>query len=137
MYVYHTNVFEADNIYKNPPPNIFLCYFYFALGSTHDSADCWSAYSSNVCTTDARPGGVGRVAPQQKSWLRLAYMSKYNQLQILLLSAFPIRGRHSRFSINFCQTPSSLYLQHVLLHQNTHSCVFPVCGEMLMIFRIK
>ena len=20
--VYHTNVFEADNIYKNPPPNV-------------------------------------------------------------------------------------------------------------------
>ena len=30
------NVSEADNIYKNPPPNvtspIFFCYFYFALG---------------------------------------------------------------------------------------------------------
>ena len=36
IYVYHTNVSEADNIYKNPPPNvispIFFCYFYFALG---------------------------------------------------------------------------------------------------------
>ena len=39
MYVchyYHTNVSEADNIYKNPPTNvispIFFSYFYFALG---------------------------------------------------------------------------------------------------------
>ena len=36
IYVYHTNVFEADNIYKNPPPNvissILFCYFYFTLG---------------------------------------------------------------------------------------------------------
>ena len=35
-YIYHNNVFEADNIYKNPPPNlispIFFCYFYLALG---------------------------------------------------------------------------------------------------------
>ena len=35
IYVHHTNVFEADNIYKNPPPNvispIFICYFYFAM----------------------------------------------------------------------------------------------------------
>ena len=32
--IYHTNVFEADNIHKNPPPNvlspIFFYYFYFA-----------------------------------------------------------------------------------------------------------
>ena len=35
FYVYHTNVFEADNIYKNPHPNVislrFLGYFYFAM----------------------------------------------------------------------------------------------------------
>ena len=28
------------------------------------------ATASNVCTTDARLGGVGRVLPKQKSWLR-------------------------------------------------------------------
>ena len=27
------------------------------------------ATASNVCTSEARLGGVGRVAPQQKSWL--------------------------------------------------------------------
>ena len=36
IYVYHTNVLEANNIYENLPPNVFspicLCYFYFALG---------------------------------------------------------------------------------------------------------
>ena len=35
IYVYHTNVYEADNIYKNPPPKCHVtyicCYFYFAL----------------------------------------------------------------------------------------------------------
>ena len=41
--LHHSNVFEADNIYKNPPQMSFLLYF-FALfislcGSTHDSAD--------------------------------------------------------------------------------------------------
>ena len=36
IYVYHTNEFEAVNIYKNPPLNvtspIFFGYIYFALG---------------------------------------------------------------------------------------------------------
>ena len=74
---------------KISPPNIISPIFvaiFFALGSTHDSTDCWSAHrspaaaiASNVYTTDARLGGIGRVAstgwhrpgaPQQKSWLR-------------------------------------------------------------------
>ena len=76
IYVYHTNVSEADNIYKNLPPNaispIFFAIFISLWGSTHDSADCWTgaltdprlpATASNVCTTDARLGGVGRVPP--------------------------------------------------------------------------
>ena len=58
----------------------FFAIFISLWGSTHDSADCWSDHSaprpklpataSNVCTTDARLGAVGRVAPKQKSWLR-------------------------------------------------------------------
>ena len=59
----------------------FFAIFISLWGSTHDSADCWTgvltdprlpATASNVCTTDARLGGVGRVPPppQQKSWLR-------------------------------------------------------------------
>ena len=52
----------------------FLAIFILFWGATHDSADCWSAHrspASNVCTTNARLGGVGRVPPpQQKSWLR-------------------------------------------------------------------
>ena len=76
IYVYHTNVSEADNIYKNLPPNvispIFFAIFISLWGSTHDSADCWTgaltdprlpATASNVCTTDTRLGGVGRVPP--------------------------------------------------------------------------
>ena len=43
IYVYHTNVSEADNIYKNPPPNvispIFFAIFISLWGSTHDSAE--------------------------------------------------------------------------------------------------
>ena len=30
IYVYHTNVSEADNIYKNPPPNVIF-HLYFLL----------------------------------------------------------------------------------------------------------
>ena len=50
----------------------FFAIFISLWGSTHDSADCWTgaltdprlpATASNVCTTDARLGGVGRVAP--------------------------------------------------------------------------
>ena len=44
-----TNVFQADNIKNNSPKcnftYIFLLFF-FALGSTHDSTDCWSAHRS-------------------------------------------------------------------------------------------
>ena len=82
IYVYHTNVFEADNIYKNPPPNvispIFVLLFLFCSGApsiTLLTAGALTdpqlpATASNVCTTDARLGGVGWVAsPKQKSWL--------------------------------------------------------------------
>ena len=59
----------------------FFAIFISLWGSTHDSADCWTgaltdprlpATASNVCTTDGRLGGVGRVTPppKQKSWLR-------------------------------------------------------------------
>ena len=44
IYVYHSNVFEADNAYKNPPLNvispIFFAIFISLWGSSHDSADC-------------------------------------------------------------------------------------------------
>ena len=83
IYVYHTNVFDADTIVKNPPKLSFhlglsvLLFLISFSGSTHDSADCWSTHmaarspashetASNVCTNDALLGGVGRVAPQTK-----------------------------------------------------------------------
>ena len=34
IYVYHTNVFEAENIYKNPPPNIISFLYLFAIFMT-------------------------------------------------------------------------------------------------------
>ena len=87
--MYHTNEFQADNI-KNTSSKCHLTYillqFFFALGSNHDYTDCWSAHksqlpasASNVYTTDARmggigrwhrPGGIGRMPPKQKPWLR-------------------------------------------------------------------
>ena len=80
-------VFEVDNIYKNPPPNvippIFVAIFISPWVSTHDLLTAGEltypqllATVSNVCTTDVRLGGVGRVPPpQQKSWL-LRWLSK-------------------------------------------------------------
>ena len=70
----HTNVFDADNNYKNPPPNvispIFFVIFISLWGSTHDSAYCWSAHISPAARDsfkreldrDAWLGGVGRLA---------------------------------------------------------------------------
>ena len=76
IYVYHTNVSEADNIYKNPPPNVIspiFLQFLFRSGAppmTLLTAGALTdprlpATASNVCTTDARLGGVGRVPPPQ------------------------------------------------------------------------
>ena len=71
--VYHTNVFEADNVYKKPPLNVISPIFFSLCGSTHD---CWllersqtqlPAIASNVCTTDASPSGFGRVPPPNKN----------------------------------------------------------------------
>ena len=85
-YIY---VFEADDIYKNPPQNVISPIF-FAICSRPgappttllpDGALTYPqlpAAVSNVCTTDARLGGVGRVPPpptQQKSCL-LRWLSK-------------------------------------------------------------
>ena len=78
IYVYHTNVFEADNIYKNPPPNvispILVLPFLFCSGAppmTLLTAGALTdpqrpATAPNMCPTDARLGGVGRVASPQK-----------------------------------------------------------------------
>ena len=73
IYVYHTNVSEADNIYKNPPPNIFLLFLLFLFRSGAPPMTLLTAgaltdprlpaTASSVCTTDARLGGVGRVPP--------------------------------------------------------------------------
>ena len=73
--VYHTNVFEADNIYKKLPPNVispkkkinFFVAVGLHLGALTDPH--LPAAASNACTTDVRPGGVGRVAPPQTKFL--------------------------------------------------------------------
>ena len=78
IYVYHTNVSEADNIYKNPSPNvvssIFVLLFLFRSGAPPMTLLTVGAITdprlpataSNVCTTDARLGGVSRMPPQTK-----------------------------------------------------------------------
>ena len=75
--VYHTNVFEADNIYKNPPPNVIFPKqnsIFFRSGTLLTAGALTDphlpATASNVCTTDVRLCGVGRVPPKHKSWLR-------------------------------------------------------------------
>ena len=82
MYVYHTNVFEADSIYKAFPQMSFHIYLFaiffrseappmtlLSAGGLTDPQ--LTATASNVCASDAWLGGVGRVAPsKQKSWLR-------------------------------------------------------------------
>ena len=74
-YIYHTNVFEADNINKkNLPQMSFHRYFLLFLfrsgaplmtlltaGALTDAQ--LPATGSNVCTTDARLGGVCQVPP--------------------------------------------------------------------------
>ena len=43
IYVYHTNVFEADNIYTQKLPQMSFHLFFFAILFLFDSADCWGA----------------------------------------------------------------------------------------------
>ena len=68
---------EADNIYKNPPPNVIFPkknYIMFRSGAPPMTLLTVGALTdphlpttaSNVCTTDVRLGGVGRVPPQTK-----------------------------------------------------------------------
>ena len=76
----HTNVSEADNIYKNLPQMSFHLYFLLLL--LHSGAPPMilltagaltdprlPATASNVCTTDARLGGVDRVPPPKQKIL--------------------------------------------------------------------
>ena len=60
--------------YTKTLPQMSLHIFVFAIfplwGSTHNFANCWSADrspASNVCTTDAWLGGIGRVPPPNKN----------------------------------------------------------------------
>ncbi len=69
IYVYHNNVSEADNIDKKPSPKCHFTYifwlFLFRSGTLLTAGALTDhrlpATASNVCTTDARLGGVGRV----------------------------------------------------------------------------
>ena len=77
-FMYNTNVFEPDNVFKNPTLKVISPIFLAILISLRAPPMTAGALTdpqlpsiaSNVCTTDAMPGGVGRVPPKQKSWLR-------------------------------------------------------------------
>ena len=69
IYVNHTNVFETDNIYKNPPPNIISPIFFSLWGSIHDSADCWSAHRSPAARDSFK---VQTCAPLMRGCVALA-----------------------------------------------------------------
>ena len=75
IYVYHTNVFDAENIFKNPPKLSFhlsvLLFFISLLGSTHDSPD----HQLPAGQVRMMHGWVASAVwpPKQKSWLRRCY----------------------------------------------------------------
>ena len=106
IYVYHTNVFEVDNIYKNPPQMschlYFFCFVFISLwGSTHDSVDYWSAHRSpaardrfkrvhDLCKAGwRRPGGP----PKPKSWQRRWYGILHACLSCDGFNICELRGR--------------------------------------------
>ena len=71
MYINHTNVFEADDIYNPPPPSVILHYIILLFRARAPPVTLQIAgaltnpqlpeTASNVCTTDARLAGVGGV----------------------------------------------------------------------------
>ena len=78
MHNYHTNVFEADKIGQKSSPQCHFTYtfllFLFRSGVPPNTLLAVGvltypqlpAMASNVCTTDARLGGVGQVPPKTK-----------------------------------------------------------------------
>ena len=70
IYVYHTNVFEADSI-----PECHFTYIFFRCGAppmTLLTAGALTepqllATASNVCAADAWLGGVGQMPPPNKN----------------------------------------------------------------------
>ena len=103
---------------KNLPQMSFHLYFLAICislwGSTHDSADCWSAHSpppsarvSFKSVPDARLCGVGRMPPKKKSWLRRCPV--HLPLDLLVhLSTFPSTlPLLSRFHSHHQSTPVS------------------------------
>ena len=77
--VYHTNVFEADNIYKNPHSNVihldFCALLLFRSGAPLMTLltdgvltdPQLPVAASNMCTTDAMMGGIGLVLPPRQT----------------------------------------------------------------------
>ena len=73
IYVYHTNVFEADNISKTLPQMSFHLYifdiFISLRDSTHDSADSWSAHRSPAARDSFKrvQGWVASASPNKNA----------------------------------------------------------------------
>ena len=126
--------------------HLSFCYFYFAPPMTLLTAGALTDYrlpaaASNVCTTDARLGGVGQVPPppKQKSWLGGVYhMSKVFHF---------LRLRNNITIYNEGRAKTVLLLEiYIILHvpsyePRTHkviqicSCTSPRCFQVLDHFR--
>ena len=105
-YVYHTNVFEADSIYKNPPPNV-ISHRFFRSGAqpmTLLTAGVLTdpqlpVTASNVCTIDAWLGGVGLVPPPPTKILAMPVPSIDGKLLTifeLILTLLPLLNGNDR-----------------------------------------
>ena len=127
-YIY---VFEADNIYKNPPPNVIspICFAIFSRSGAPpttllpDRALTYPqlpATVSNVCTTDARLGGVGRVPPPPPpnknpgysggSASRLLSWSFLSHVAVCILNAYSVNTIHTICSVFIEYSEPSLYI---------------------------
>ena len=95
----------------------FFCIFISLWGSTHDSADCWTAHISSAahdklqtCTTDAMLGVVGRVP--QTSWL-LWWPSKpiiKLELSESCCNAYSVNTIHTICSVFIEYSEATLYI---------------------------
>ena len=115
---------------KKPPPNVISPIVFFAIfislwGSTQ-SRLCWlpersyrqlPATVSNVCTTDARVGGVGRVPPPPNKnpgysggpASRLLSWSFLNHVAVCILNAYSVNTIYNLLNIYLIEWTDFVY----------------------------
>ena len=70
IYVYHTNVSEADNIYKNPPPNVISPIFLLFLFSS--GAPPMTLLTAGALTDPQLPATASICARLMQGWVASA-----------------------------------------------------------------